>query len=136
MFKPRLTIPVSNYRDPDGLKLYTISATDQPVDHRGYVEQLAAIKRQKKISSSIPAFAIFHDGASTQYLVVGWWMNQNELFTSVSVREEIGWVEDLDKYSFCIWDLEIIWHERNSFIRHMYVGAPNIEAYRKDLKPA
>jgi hypothetical protein len=128
-------MPVSNYSDPDGLKLYTISAKAEPVDHGPYLERLTDIKRQKKISSSIPAFAIFHDGATMQYLVVGWWMNENELFISVSVREEAGWVEAPDKYSFCIWDLEIIWHERNSFIRHMYSGNPNIEAYRKDLKP-
>src|SRR5687767_12492761 len=93
MFNPRLTVPLTSYCDPDGLKLYTISAKGQPVRHHLYVERLAHIKRQK----------------------TG------------------GWIEDQSKYSFCIWDLELIWHERNSFIRHMYSGTQNIEAYRKDL---
>ena len=134
MFEPLLTVPLTSYCDPDGLKLYTISAKGQPVRHHLYVERLAHIKRQKKINSSMPAFAIFHDGASMEYLVVAWWMNENELFISVSVRQDDAWIEDQSKYSFCIWDLELIWHERNSFIRHMYSGTRNIEAYRKDLK--
>src|SRR5256885_15608127 len=83
MFKPRLTAPLTTYGDPDGIKLYTISAKGQPVDHHRYLERLAHIKRQKKIDSSTPAFAIFHDGASMDYLVVAWWMNENELFISV-----------------------------------------------------
>src|SRR5436853_7245463 len=101
MFKPRLTLPVTNHRDPDALKLYTISASGKPVDHGNYSERLAQVKRLRKISATTPAFAIFHDGATLQYLVVGWWKNGNELFVSVSVREEAGWIEEPDRYSFC-----------------------------------
>jgi len=134
MYKPRKTASLPPASDPDGLKLYTISASGAEVDPGRYQERLAFIKREKKIDSSLPAFAILHDGATCEYLTVGWWRNDNELFLSVSVKESAAWVEDRTKYSFCLWDLEIIWHERNSFIRHLYSGAKDLEAYRKDLK--
>lgn len=66
------------------------------------------------------------------YLVVAWWGNDNELFTSVSVTEEGTWIEDPSRFSFCLWDLEVIWHERNSFVRHMYSGKPSLVDYRSD----
>ena len=48
------------------------------------------------------------------------------MFTSVSVRENGRWVEDSNRYSFCVWDLEIFWAERNIFIETMYSGDPDI----------
>lgn len=36
------------------------------------------------------------------YLVLAWWDNNNELFTSVFVRTPQGWVEDQARYSFCL----------------------------------
>ena len=133
MYKPRTILPLTSVSDPDRLKLYTISANDSPVDFSRYSERLSWIKREKGISASSPGFAIFHDGATCDYLVVGWWGNTNELFVSVSVKESTGWVEDMRKYSFCVWDLEVIWHERSSFIRHLYSGREDLEGYRKDF---
>jgi len=67
---------------------------------------------------------------SCQYLVLAWWGNENELFTSVSAKTESGWVEDASRYSFCLWDLEVFWHERNYFIEHIYCANPNLQSYR------
>jgi hypothetical protein len=95
---------------------------------------LALVTAQRGIDLSIPGFAIMHDGASCEYLIVGWWQNDNELFVSVSVKEPNAWIEDMTKYSFCLWDMDVIWHERNSFIRHLYSGTKDLDAYRNDKK--
>lgn len=77
-----------------------------------------------------PAFVIFHEGEESCYLVLCWWGNSNELFNSVSVLTQAGWVEDAGKYSFCLYDLEVFWSERNIFIETMYGGETDIEVYR------
>ena len=136
MYNPRRTEPLLDHPDPDGLKLYGISADGQPVDPRRYRAPLASIKAKFGLGSDTAGFAIFHEGAALSYLVVAWWGNDNELFTSVSVREGEAWLEDTRRYSFCLWDLEVIWHERNSFVRHLYSGSPDLPAYRRDLRPA
>ncbi|MBK1879557.1 hypothetical protein [Pelagicoccus mobilis] len=133
MFSSRKTIPLPSTEDPDYLKLYTISATGAPVVPSDYLERLGEIKNAKPIPwAQTPGFAIFHEGASLRYLVVCWWGNDNELFNSVSVFENGSWIEDTSKYSFCLWDLEVIWHERNSYIKHLYSGTQDLNAYRED----
>jgi len=62
--------------------------------------------------------------------VLAWWGNDNELFTSVSVKTALDWVEDSSRFSFCLWDLEVIWHERNYFIEFIYCSNPDLETYR------
>ena len=131
MFKPRRIETSPDWLDSDGIKLYTVSATGEAVMQTDYLTQLQIIKSQKQLDwKRIPAFVIFHEGANAQYLVLAWWGNNNEMFISVSVREQSGWIVDSDKYSFCLWDLEILWAERNIFIETMYSGETDLEAYR------
>lgn len=131
MFQPRLTQTGKDWLDADGVKLYTISATNQAVDKSDYLEQLKVLKQRKQLDwANTAAFAIFHDGSSAQYLVLVAWGNDNELFTTVSVRTENSWVEDPEAYSFCLWDMEVMWAERNIYIETMYSGTDSLEAYR------
>ena len=131
MYRPRKIESNPSWQEEDGIKLYTISATNSAVEHAGYLPRLAEVKRAKLDDwSTVPAFAIFHDGASCQYLVLAWWGNDNELFTSVSVKTSAGWIEDPSRYSFCLWDLEVFWHERDFFIEHLYCSNPSLSAYR------
>lgn len=132
MFQPRKIESHSSWTDADGIKIYTISASGMPVNQDGYALRLGEIKRQKNVDwATTPAFVLMHDGASCQYLVLAWWGNDNELFTSVSVITEAGWIEDPSRFSFCLWDLEVIWFERNCFIEHIYCASPSLENYRK-----
>lgn len=80
-----------------------------------------------------PGFAILHQGATLSYLVLCWWGNDNELFVRVAVLEEGRWVIDKDRFSFRIWDMEIMWLERKSYIRCMYSGAQDLTVYRADI---
>jgi len=132
MYHPRKIECDPAWLDVDGIKIYTISAQHERVQHGDYLPRLAEVKRSKSVSwSTVPAFVIFHDGASSQYLVLAWWGNDNELFTSVSVNTASGWVEDASQYSFCLWDLEVFWHERNFYIESVYCAQPDINVYRE-----
>lgn len=131
MFKPRRIEISPDWLDSDGTKLYTVSASGEEVAQSAYLAQLKIVKSQKLLDwTRTPSFAIFHEGANAQYLVLAWWGNANELFTSVSVREPTGWLVESDQYSFCLWDLEILWAERNIYIETMYSGKTDLEAYR------
>lgn len=134
MFSPRLTTALRDSHNPRNLKRYTISASGKPVDSLPYQKQLDKVASGLGLDwDCTAAFVIFHEGTSLRYLVLAWWGNDNELFNSVSVEDDGQWIEDNRKFSFCLWDLEVIWHERNSYIQHMYSGNPDIEAYRTDL---
>ena len=131
MFEPRRIDSHASWLDADGVKLYTISARARTVEQTGYRARLAQVKTGIEIDwPSTAAFAIFHDGATAAYLVLAWWGNDNELFTSVSARSTQGWVEDPRRYSFCLWDLEVFWFERNRYVELVYRAAPDLDAYR------
>ncbi len=131
MFHPRKIESDLRWLDPDGIKIYAISARHLPVDQTPYLARLAEVKQRRAIAwASTPAFAIFHDGASLAYLVLAWWGNDNELFTSVSVRTAAGWTEDPGRYSFCVYDLEVIWQERNFFVECIDGASPSLARYR------
>lgn len=133
MYAPRHIRPAPGIADADGLKLYAISIANDDFDPRPFIARLAALKAAAGADwPNTPAFAIFHQGASLRYLALCWWGNDNELFNIVSVEEPTGWIEDSKRYSFCVWDLEVFWSERASYIRHMYSGERNLEAYRQD----
>lgn len=136
MFHPRLTYPLETARDPHQIKLYAISADGQPIDLESFQTRLAVIKAERKQDwASLPAFAIFHRGATQHYLVLCWWANDNELFTSVSVLTPTGWVENPQQYSFCVYDLEVMWFERELFIGTLDCPHPDLGAYRRRYMP-
>lgn len=91
------------------------------------------------VSANRPGVAIKirHAGRDVLYLVLAWWDNQNELITQTWVRLSPGdvWKPGADAHSFCVWDLEILWHERNAFVRHVLAERPDLDAYLGDTMP-
>ena len=131
VFKPRSIKGQIDWLDESGVKIYTISISNNSVDHSRYLPRLKEIKLARNIDwLNTPAFVIFHDGASCDYLVLVWWANDNELFTSVSVKTDNLWVEDPDKYSFCLYDLEIMWAERNIYIQTVDCEPSSLKQYQ------
>jgi hypothetical protein len=131
MFQPRRIESQSDWLDADGVKIYTISARSTEVIQAVYLDRLKEVKSQRPIDwAKTPAFALFHDGATGRYLVLCWWGNDNELFTSVSVETVEGWIEDPSRYSFCLWDMEVMWFERNQFVECLYGENSSLEKYR------
>ena len=136
MYRPRLSYNLNDWHDPQQIKLYAIAADGQSLDTRPFLQRLATLKAERGLDwAQLPAFAIFHRGASLLYLVLCWWGNDNELFNSVSVLTENGWVEDPQRYSFCVYDLEVIWFERAAFIAHIDCANPDLHAYRQAFLP-
>jgi hypothetical protein len=132
MFRPRRIERRADWDDSDGVKIYAISATGLDVDRSAFTDELVEMKKRVSIDwRHTAAFAIFHDGATAPYLTLGWWGNDNELFTRVAARESQAWVTDAARYSFCIWDLEVMWHERQQYIDTVYTARPDLAAYRK-----
>jgi hypothetical protein len=131
MYRPRPIASLPADTDADGIKVYTIAADDKRVDVSRFLPRLATLKQARHVAwSNTPAFAIFHEGAHARYLVLGWWGNDNEMFIAVAVEDASGWVEDMSRYSFCLWDMEVMWHERNAFVECMYGAAADLTAYR------
>ena len=130
MYSPR-KIETSSWLDSDEVKIYTISSNGKSFDQEIYIRRLQEVKKARNmIWKNTPSFCIFHNGAQYPYLILAWWANDNELFTSVSVCEKTGWQEDPKKYSFCVYDLEIFWAERNFFIETIDCQNPDVQKYR------
>ncbi|TLU66354.1 hypothetical protein FE810_06595 [Thalassotalea litorea] len=131
MFKPRSIEGQIDWLDETNSKIYTISAHNDAVEKSKYLPRLKDVKLARNIDwVNTPSFVIFHDGASCDYLVLVWWANDNELFTSVSVKSEGVWAEDPNKYSFCLYDLEIMWAERNIYVQTMDCEFPSLKLYQ------
>lgn len=60
-------------------------------------------------------FVIAHQGKTGDYVVLGWWDGENELPINVFIRDNRGW-RVAQGESFCVWDLEIIWYEREAYV--------------------
>lgn len=50
------------------------------------------------------------------YLILCRWDRQNELPTHVFVADDTGWRPAADQESFCVWDLRVIWWEREAYV--------------------
>ena len=131
MYNPRKVESNVDWLDDTGVKIYTISVNRELVDQSKYIQRLKDVKVARDIDwKNTPSFVIFHDGNNCNYLVLAWWGNDNELFTSVSVKSNGKWVEDPTKYSFCLYDLEIIWAERNIYINSIDCAIPSLHKYQ------
>ncbi len=138
MYKDRLIQAHPKPQRLDGIKLYTIAINARPVNLAIFSLELERLKAlHQRDWQHTAAFAIFHQGQSMAYLVLAYWGNDNELFTTVSVLTDNGWLVDAQQYSFYLWDMQVMWFERNSYIAHMYGEQPaDIVAYRNDTYQA
>lgn len=73
-------------------------------------------------------FVIEHQGKTLNYLIVGWWDNENELRVKVWVQQQGVWRAARDE-SFCVWDLQVMAFERNAFVDTLLQHTPDIPAY-------
>ena len=83
-------------------------------------------------------FLGIHDGRDSNFVFVSWWENENELQhrVFVSTPEHPGRLRRATPEDpiACVWDLSVIAHERQAWIRHMLAepAALNAEAYLAD----
>ena len=79
-------------------------------------------------------FAGVHCGVDSNLVFVDWWANENELhhtvFTS-SLDGPLDLIPATDGLSACVFDLQVIWFERNAWIEKVLGNpkGPDIDAY-------
>jgi hypothetical protein len=118
------------------LKVYAIRHGGQPFDRGQFAGgwELATLALpQPDVAAGRPGvgFAILHQGATSDYFVLSWWDGQIELPTRVSVRGPEGWRPASGGESFCVWDLRVMWWEREAYVATVLAGRlDGVEVYR------
>jgi hypothetical protein len=117
------------------LKVYAIRPADQLFDRGRFkdVWELATLALpQPDVAAGRPGvgFAILHQGAISDVFVLCWWYGQIDLPTRVYVRGPELWRPAAGGESFCVWDLRVIWWEREAYVTTVLAGRPaGVEAY-------
>ncbi|HSM18203.1 MAG TPA: hypothetical protein VK845_14555 [Gemmatimonadales bacterium] len=138
-YAPRL-VRFHQLLSPDGwrLKLYSISFDGSAVDWADFDGGLALVRAVLPAPATEQGrpgvgFVIAHHGEGIDYIVVSWWDRENELPTRVFARsasDRTGWRPAADGESFCVWDLEVIWAERDAYISTFLSGdVPDVAGY-------
>jgi hypothetical protein len=117
------------------LKVYAIAYGDRPLraDHfdRGFAAATAQLP-QPAVAGGRPGvgFAVCHQGRTGDYVVLCWWDNENELPTRVLLADGDGWRPATGGESFCVWDLRVVWWEREAYVGTVLAGRPDgVAAY-------
>ena len=52
------------------------------------------------------------------YLILAWWDRENELPIKVFVKgdSDPAWRRARGGESVCVWDLDVLWHEREAYV--------------------
>jgi hypothetical protein len=109
------------------VKLYSISHDGSPLRWNEFQEGFRMARALLPQPPSTPgrpgiAFAIAHHGKTADYAVLAWWDRENELPIRVFVRPPSAgarWRPARESESVCVWDLEIIWEEREAYVETM-----------------
>jgi hypothetical protein len=120
------------------LKLYSVQYAPGSIDWPGFAPGLSLAEAQlpqPAVTAARPGvgFLIAHQGRTSKYAVLGWWDQENELPLRVLVSPDgrrQGWRRSGDSESICVWDLEIIWAERQAYVGTILCpGVGDITAY-------
>lgn len=106
------------------LKLYSVLYGPGPLDWQRFEPGLTLAEASlpaPAIVSGRPGvgFLIVHQGRTGNYTVLGWWDRENELPIRVFVNPGAhpgGWRPARANESVCVWDLEILWAEREAYV--------------------
>lgn len=83
-------------------------------------------------------FVGVHSGRDENFVFVDWWARENELHHHVfiSAKDHPAQLRRApDGLSACVWDLQVIWFERNMWVEKVLANprGPDIEAYLKKV---
>jgi len=108
----------------------------QPGEDDATRERIAGALPRPAVTAERPGvgWTILHRGRGMDYLVLGWWDRENEVPIRVWVRPEGGRWRDARGESVCVWDLTLIAHERDAYVRHVLTDAAgDLEGYLNDV---
>jgi hypothetical protein len=125
------------------IKIYSVVYGHGPLNKDLFEPGFAMAARelpQPAVDAGRPGlgFVIFHQGQTGDYVVLCWWDRENELPTRVFVRDERGWRAARASESVCVWDLEILWHERGAYVATLLsprVVAPGAAYLARPFQP-
>ncbi len=94
--------------------------------------------------STIPthrnAFLMIHEAREGILILLCWFTGENMIETNIYYADfknpsEINPSIYKERQLVCIWELEIVWHERKAWIKHILSNSnnPNFIAYQKDI---
>lgn len=127
------------------VKVYTISKIgdfDHPIFYKNVLDQLQNwLKEENSFDSSNDkvAFLILHSGTEGIFSLINWWVGKNMLNTNIFMTnpKEPNEFEKIsgDGLAPCIWELEIINHERVSWTSNILKKEPKpqFDNYLKDV---
>ena len=125
------------------LKRYDIHIEGDPIDpdvyEQGCAYALASLPDPAETDRRPGVgFVICHQGSTVDYLILNWWDNENELFQRVCIRSrpEGRWEPGEGRGSFCVWDAQVIWHEREAYVRSVLSDSPDLDAYLQETNIA
>ncbi len=71
-----------------------------------------------------------HQGRTSDYLILCWWDRENELPIAVYLGDGDGWRPAEGSESICVWDLPVLWWEREVYVGTVLAGrADAVESY-------
>ena len=116
------------------LKRYDVHYADETPDASAYERGLAfATDRlpQPARTEARPGlgFCIRSTGRTGNYLILGWWDHRYELVVRCFTDSSGAWAQRDGTHSFCVWDLQVLWAEREAYVKHMMSDTPDVEAY-------
>jgi hypothetical protein len=117
------------------LKRFTISFDGSPVHWGDFEPGLVLARAALPSPAHTPmrpgvGFLIAHHGRTADYTVLGWWDHENELPLRVFVRPPgEAWRPAEESESVCVWDLEVIWAERQAYLDTVMCEGGTVEAY-------
>ena len=123
--------PLAGYR----LKVYAIRYGDGPFDRDrfigGWALASAALPRPAAAAERPGVgFVVLHQGRTGDYLILAWWDRENELPLRVFVADAGGWRPAVGGESVCVWDLRVLWWEREAYVGTVLAGRlDGVESY-------
>lgn len=128
------------------IKAYSISAKHKLVPNE--LVDLAQgrltewLRKSTDYSNYKVAILIIHEGVDGIFTLLNWWIDENTIQNQVffSSYDEPGTYKGLSKDGIvaCVWELAVLWHERNAWIKHILKknDQPDWEGYVNDFLSA
>ncbi|MGB0978034.1 MAG: hypothetical protein ACPGVV_01500 [Croceimicrobium sp.] len=127
------------------IKVYCISKEDQ-FQHPDYYKQaIAKIPSWLEMKNSFNSrddkigFLILHAGNEGIFAIINWWIDRHMMNSHIflSTYKKLDQFQKIsgDGLAPCIWELEVINHERVSWTKHVLqaMPEPNFQAYADDI---
>ncbi len=125
------------------LKLYGITYNAEAPDRHVTKAALAAAHGRLPQPATTPTrygvgFLGVHEGRTANFIFLDWWGQEDELFHHVwysAIEDPVSLrPARLGEPIACVWDLRVLWHERDAWVRHVLANpaGPDFDAYLMD----